>query len=489
MLKDNLGKVILFYLPPLILGAGMLLGTWPYMAGILICYIFLSLLILKFDWAIFIMLAVIPIVRFPGAGAYVQPIKYIISFAILFVWAIKKMITEENSKWENIKNNPFNPFIVSFLLLIPITTLHSVNTKLSFEFALSYIISFCTLYVLLDRLCGEIYIKKAVIALLFAAFLVACIAIFQYIVVCFGIFSNIGRFILPPLHRNILYQGKPPFFTHALYRSVGTFYHFNHLGIYLAMVMPIAISLLFFVKDRIKHIGLLIVIVFIGVAIFCSGSRGAFLNLFISTSFLGIVYRDRIPKKAILFILLCVASGYLFFSPVIKLYFRMAEGLSYRDIIWKNSLEMIKERPFLGFGLGTFPQVFLSRYTFPSMVDFEDALGEIEITGTSEVLGGFNAHNQFLNYAAEMGVFAVLLIFIFYITFARTVCMLFRHRHPNFNYALLAASSASVFGCFVHGFFEAYVTFYPLSIGTLFVFIVSLAVISANNLRSDGIAH
>ncbi len=366
-----------------------------------------------------------------------------------------------------------------------ITTLHSVNTKLSFEFALSYIISFCTLYVLLDRLCEEIYIKKTVLMLLFVASLVACLAILQYIIVSFGIFSNIGIFVLPPLHRNILYQGKAAFFTYGLYRSVGTFYHFNHLGIYLAMVMPIAMSLLFFVKDRIKRIGLLIVIVFIGVAIFCSGSRGAFLNLFISISFLGIVYWDRIPKKAILFVLLCVVSGYLILSPVIKLYFRMAEGLSYRDIIWKNSLEMIKEHPFLGFGLGAFPQIFLSRYTFPSMVDFEDALGEIEITGTSEVLSGFNAHNQFLNYAAEMGVFAVLLIFIFYVAFARTACMLFRYRHPNFNYALLAASSASVFGGFVHGFFEAHVTFYPLSIGTFFAFMVSLAVISANNLSSD----
>jgi O-antigen ligase len=326
--------------------------------------------------------------------------------------------------------------------------------------------------------------KRAIALLLFIAFSIASLAILQQLVMRFGIFSNLERFIIPLSHRKILQYGDSYAFDFSLYRSVGTFHHSNLFGIYLAMILPIGVSLLFFVKNRMKRMLLLIIVVFVIVGIFFSGSRGAFLNLLFSTLFLIIIYWKRIPRKTILFTVVCIVASYLVFAHVIKSYFRIGEGLSYRDIIWRNSLEIIKEHPFLGIGVGTFPQQFLSQYSFPSLIDLENTLKEIEITGSSDISASFHAHNQFLNYAAEMGIGAVFLTFVFYAIFISNSYRLIKKLSFNFNYALLTGSSAAVFGNFFHSFFEAVTTFSQLSIGTLFAFIVALAVVSANNLRS-----
>jgi hypothetical protein len=73
------------------------------------------------------------------------------------------------------------------------------------------------------------------------------------------------------------------------------------------------------------------------------------------------------------------------------------DSISSRLALWRATLEMIRERPLLGWGYGTFYLVY------PQYRLFADA-----------VSGGKAAHNDLLQLWSEMGVFAVVLLLLFY---------------------------------------------------------------------------
>ncbi len=189
-----------------------------------------------------------------------------------------------------------------------------------------------------------------------------------------------------------------------------TYVNHNHFAGYLELVLPALAGTLFNRKlmakgQRLGHItynvGLVIGLIVMVVAFVLTQSRGAWFSLSASSLFLAAVF---IKKKAftaknifILFLLFIIVFSFVYFTR--ETIYQRVESLSGRGgaeeisaqtrlMIWRGSMTMIMDRPFVGTGIGTFI------WGFPRFRPF----------GLT-VQANF-AHNDYLQAAAEMGIIA-----------------------------------------------------------------------------------
>jgi len=422
----------------------------------------------------------IPVSRFPAKTEYVEPVKYAIFSSVALSWFIKKAVSAEKNKWQHLKDNPFNLFFILFILLMSINLLYSFDKKASLRGIFTHITGFVYLYIFLDMLRKKEFLKKTISVFFLAAVSVSLVAVLQYIIVQFKVFTGLGWFVLPTVHRQLLLSGKTELMKLGGYRSLGTFEHPNLLGIYLAMALSLSIGFLFYIKSNIKRIVLFFVSLILLAGIFCSGSRGAFVSLLFSGSFLFVLYRKRIPKNLILVFLIFSLLAIVVFSIQINTYFRLTSGISNRNLIWQNSLDIFKEHPFVGSGLGNFSELYLARFGLPSIYDLENALEEISLTGSAKLLTGFTAHNLFLNYASEMGILSLFLILFFYAVYFGKFIKFLKNGSKNYGlyYAVALGCTAIILGDFIHSLFEASIGFNHLATTIPLAFFLSMGIVS-----------
>ncbi|MCP4665412.1 MAG: hypothetical protein GY849_03510 [Deltaproteobacteria bacterium] len=187
-----------------------------------------------------------------------------------------------------------------------------------------------------------------------------------------------------------------PHQAHSLYRMSSTFGNPNHLAGYMEMALPIAVgSILTGVRRNVAGLIITIILLMLLVLILTL-SRGGWIGAFVGLSFMTMaLLTDRYASNKKLIIVL--AAGFLFtifvvFSSthVVKKILTLEQvdttpNFSFRVIVWKATVEMIKDYPLLGAGPGTFATVF-SQYQPPSQGRY------------------FYAHNDYLHFTAELGL-------------------------------------------------------------------------------------
>jgi len=148
-------------------------------------------------------------------------------------------------------------------------------------------------------------------------------------------------------------------------------------------------------------------------------------------------------------------STLFLFPPFIKriMFSFSLSGDSQRYIIWQGAIDMIKESPFLGKGLGTFMDYF-SQYV-PNM-------------------SACYAHNCYLQIWAESGIFTLIAFlalagFIVY----RGIRISLRNKQDEFG-ILLAGLTSGIFGFLVVSFFDTQL--YSLQLSVLFWTILGVTV-------------
>ncbi|WP_394906550.1 O-antigen ligase family protein [uncultured Mesonia sp.] len=67
---------------------------------------------------------------------------------------------------------------------------------------------------------------------------------------------------------------------------------------------------------------------------------------------------------------------------------------------WKVALELIQDKPILGYGGGTENEVLIEQYTQYNM--------------SNSLERGYNAHNQYIGYVLRFGIFSVLLLLLYF---------------------------------------------------------------------------
>jgi len=183
------------------------------------------------------------------------------------------------------------------------------------------------------------------------------------------------------------------------FRAISVFPDPHTFSMFLGMLLPLALSLLLFYKKNKLWLGSFLLIFLADILTF---SRGAYLGILVGLLLFVFVFWRKISQKNK--IIIGVATGLFFLvsavNPISQRFlssFNFKEGSNLGRIkIWEKSLEVIKQKPVFGTGIGNFP---------------------LEINQDENYRNPIYSHNTYLDIAVEGGILSgVIWILILLIT-------------------------------------------------------------------------
>ena len=197
----------------------------------------------------------------------------------------------------------------------------------------------------------------------------------------------------------------------------GSLHNSGLWGEFVAMTLICNIGLIHLNKKSKKTSTLLIFVSFIvSFMLYESDSRASWLSFAIGIlTFFSPLIIKHLPKSIIirtgsLLILICLCT-YL----ISGLYSYKKDSADGRILIWKISLEMVKDKPILGYGFDGFRKNYMN---------YQAAyLQEKQLPETINNLADDNHHafNEFLRIIIEQGIIGVIILFIFLTTIGYTI--------------------------------------------------------------------
>ena len=251
--------------------------------------------------------------------------------------------------------------------------------------------------------------------------------------------------------------------------------HFAHL---IQMLIPFCLCYLFIPKGSfyLKILCIYSLVIFIP-ALFLTESRAGWLGSITSISILICAFSLLRSKKLFFSVLLSIPIliSLIFIlswnysetfqrrmKPVVNYFQEQSTGgigsdsKDFRPQTWKDTFEMIKEKPILGFGPGTY------NYTFQKYR--KSFKGERIVTG--------HPHNEYLELISDYGIVGFILfsyawIYSLYLLIKTSI------NHERLKYKLMSFAAISMmFGTMVHSFFDFQMHIYPNAM--TFCFLMSL---------------
>lgn len=443
--------------------------------------LFLALIFAKTELMALVLLASCLLMRFPGATKNLELYRIIFASAVLIIWLLKKMAYSQISDRYRFHYNTLTLPIVAITFLLIISYIQSMDVLLSRRYFIVHLICFGSLFMFCDLCSNNAFRRKVVICLFAMGIITSLVAILQYLIMQFNLFLPLENLAIPEMERREFVEEAG--FNLLAFRSMGTFGHPNLLAMFLAMLFPLGMTLAAYSAKKIEKSILLFSLLAFAVAVYCSNSRGGILNILIGLAFILAVDMKKMYR---IFIILSISAVIIFclFSKEAIEYMRLQHALSYRNIIWENSIDLFLKKPFLGYGLGAFGTEYLKVFGMFSVESMETAVAALIYYGgiASQALflpamAGLSAHNLFLNYAVEIGFLGPILLIWFYMAYFKWA---FRQMSLNdkispYTRPFILGVTAAVLGNFVHNFFEATTMFSVLSIGMPFMAVISLA--------------
>jgi O-antigen ligase len=212
-------------------------------------------------------------------------------------------------------------------------------------------------------------------------------------------------------------------FSSLILSVQGTFANRNYFAGYLLMVIPLSMGFFFASQanqpwqlGNWRHrltsfdgkstlLGFGVILMILGLLL--SASRAGVLCLLIAFTMIRLLFRRTGPAQrvsrlpALTFVLGALWAAWIGLDALINRFFTVSESLGERWVMWIGTLEILKDFPLFGSGLGTFTEVF-------PMYRFFHARGLFT-----------HAENDFLQLASEIGLLgaapiAVLFFFLFF---------------------------------------------------------------------------
>lgn len=257
----------------------------------------------------------------------------------------------------------------------------------------------------------------------------------------------------------------------------GSFVNRHNFAAYMEMTLGLPLGLLFvgaIAKD--KRLLYVTAIALMGVALLLSGSRGGFVAFLAEVIFLTIITSTaRSGRKFYLKIGLAVL---LVAAIVVGSFFvggessltRIAETYdsenvtSDRSHIWAVTFSVIADNMPLGAGLGSFGAAYTA-------FDNRSGLERVE-----------QAHNDYLQIAADAGIVGILLALFFLFVLFRTGLQAVKAEN-TYRRGVAAGALAGCFAIFIHSFFDF--VLHITAITVLFLTLITLIAASRNSYEDD----
>ncbi|VAW49610.1 hypothetical protein MNBD_GAMMA03-273 [hydrothermal vent metagenome] len=483
--KNNFLLYFLLSIPGVLCGLALIIGTIKDAFGILFFYGWTLLAIKNIHAAIIIFFFLIPLERnnpfFSLDELFI--IKSILIFILFIVWFISKLKTYSILK--NIfSDNNFTPFWILFLFLFVLSTLYSINITQSFR-QLVLVISICFLYyIYCEVLQKKQIIKLSLWTLSITSAGVAVITILQYFIIRYHILSVLEPFLIPKRFQfqNIL-GGLTEIHKH---RSYGTFSHPNLLGAYLSLCLPISFIFCLMQKKIGQRVVTYCIFILLIIALFLSNSRASILSSTVSMSYIifSLVKQKRKILSIFAVVTIIMILSVVSYSPLSEYfsnYLRLKSKISNRELLWVGAIDIVSNNKMLGTGPATFSMAYHALHGMPAAnsPDFlvED-IYESRRVGKAMHQPKLTAHNLFLQYAVNIGLFGPVLIIFFYFTYFKCIFSTLKIKNTNMFYRyLLIGTSSVVFGTLIHGIFESSIFMEQPFQSYLFIYMVSLTMI------------
>jgi len=353
----------------------------------------------------------------------------------LFLFFFKKIL---NPNFKFFKNSTH----IFLLLFFGFCALSFFNSGIYFAKSLKALFAKWLEYILIfilveDTLNTSRRVRNAIIVILLTAGLISLDALFQQ-------FKGIDFIRHRPLYRPLLRA-----YVSASFKTQ------NGLAAYLLPSIILVNILLFFQLIREKKyyiLYLLFSLYLLSTTVFIlTECRGAWLGFILGLFLWAFLSRD---KKSLLSI--CVFIAILILMPASKI--RITEtfkpaGDAGRFAIWHSGIDMIKENPFLGKGLGTYMDHFRQYGTIRKV---------------------YYAHNCYLQIWAEAGIFSLISFLLFAGSILYKGVRVFKKNSD----ILLGGIICVIVGLLVHMFFEVHL--YSLQLATLSWFMLGLTMAKIN---------
>jgi hypothetical protein len=208
----------------------------------------------------------------------------------------------------------------------------------------------------------------------------------------------------------------------------------NSYGNFLALVIPLCISLLFYGGISGKRRFILVVSFTLLLVSLCfTFSRSAWIGVFA-----GILSLSVLRPRKLLFLLLCAIIGAVFLvSPIHKRTFEDISdpGAEYRLVKAKIAYARFKENPIMGNGLGSFHY-------------------EAQFSNVWAYRAHSTLENNYLLMLAEGGIIEFLAFVYLMVIFGKKVITLLKRVREPFLYAALLGCVASIISTLAAGMFE-----------------------------------
>jgi len=377
----------------------------------------------------------------------------------IFTYYIFLIIKEEKFIYSV---NSLNFPILLFILIAVLSIL--VNN--SFWVSLKYFINLLSLFLIYFFIINNIKTKD----------------IFSF---CLIIFFITASFV--SIYLLIQYYGLDPFLSDTK-RLTSTLGNRNYVSGYLALIFPIAFSFFLIESKKRNKIFYETILLIIYTGIIVCHTRAIWIALFFSLLLfvyllshfkINNILKDNKKWLIILFSLfLLITLIYSTDNPLnrssitateraVSAFDMQGSSLRTRLLIWNSTIDMIKDRPLLGSGLGTFPLHYLDYQAdfLQNNPDYMQFLGKAA-----------EAHNEYLQIWAEMGIIGLLLFLLIIIIFYRTNLNSIKKLKTIKGKIIIIGLISGVTVTLVHSIFSF--PFHIPAVGAAFWFLIGLAVAS-----------
>jgi len=349
-----------------------------------------------------------PLVFTPWATTFTITKNTAAELIVLIIFPLWIIHLLESRDYHSLKSSLTLPVLVVFLIIL-ISLSQSSSLYDSFKDLARWTTYIVAYFMVISLIKEKKWIYLILGAALLAGFLAAVYCIVQFYRIDFPFWQKLS--------------GRDRLFS--------TFGWRTYLAGYLAACLPLAFVLFTLVekkKKKLLFIGLMAVLY---TALLTTSTRAAFLGFFLSTTFVFIlllIYQGRrffqenrawfLRLALVMVIISAVYSTPNPLNPERKetLTQRTARvsleagNLPARFLMWFSALEMIREHPYLGLGIGTFG------------VHYPEYQGKVLAQKEKRKYVPFaaksiNAHNDYLHMGAEIGIIGLIALFWLILTY------------------------------------------------------------------------
>ncbi len=399
---------------------------------------------------------------------------------IILVLFLKWFFINKKSIWDNLKSLTFKKIFKNYRLEF-LAVLLFVVMALSIIYAVDiasavkkiiYLTNLALIFILVkDYLKSNNSLKRLIKAILISFGLVFIIALGQLISVYFfsigefwdwwadrfsvGFYGENLRQIVKNMNAWFAYSPIGP----SVIRLFGSFTDPHSFALYLLLSLPFLTAFAFSsIKEKVSWKAYLLILTLFFVVF--SGTRGIWIS--VAFAFLAGIYLliKKIGLKRavsiiiltlVIFIALIPISSILTVIPQFKdqegdidtslLLKRLTSILDLdeksnqgRIYIWRQSLKSLKENPLLGVGIGNFPVILYQQVKLAK--------------------AGSSAHNLYLNFAVESGIFAFILVVLIFLEVLFTLLAMLKSKMLPKMQLLITGIFIYLIWVFAYSFFD-----------------------------------